>query len=377
MNAELPRPIGLRPDDHRHHRSYAGTLGRLAEVCRPDPRREYHRSIFRQKGAHRVGDVLHHRQPGLGQVAGILRPRPLHRHIPHWRIRIAGVEQVGTVTTEDVEHDVEHVLRHPFEIDRALQSPVDPVHVLEEAQVLQALLVGALFLGDIQHDAGDTMDASRFVAHRHPGDVKATHSHRQRILDRFADHRTGSQTLAKPLHHIVDQASGQGHFVEKRADQLAARQREQLLERGVGFQATEASVLAHFDEVEGVWHVVEDLAVALFAFPQRDLGTAVLVVADLVAQSNSAAWPKKTRQVVAQRGGADMQVLDLDDAEQFRSHHQRKAPGPGAGELLPWFISASAASLDCSTNSRLLATLAARRIVDRVKDLVLRPKKSA
>src|SRR5207245_953360 len=64
-----------------------------------------------------------------------------------------GNSSPSAIRAENGQRLLEHAAHHAFHVVRALHRAVDPVHALEEPQVLPALLLGALALGDVADDA--------------------------------------------------------------------------------------------------------------------------------------------------------------------------------------------------------------------------------
>src|SRR5260221_4905998 len=89
--------------------------------------------------------------------AGIFGTRVLHHHARRGRIGIARIRQPGAIRAENGQRLLEHAAHHAFHVVRALHGAVDPVHALEEPQVLAALLLGPLLLRDV-HDGADVLE---------------------------------------------------------------------------------------------------------------------------------------------------------------------------------------------------------------------------
>jgi hypothetical protein len=77
----------------------------------------------------------------------------LHDRAPRSSARVAWVDNPGSIAGKDVERRLEHRAHHPVELIASLDGAVDPIHRLEEPQIRPVFLLGALALGEIEHDS--------------------------------------------------------------------------------------------------------------------------------------------------------------------------------------------------------------------------------
>jgi hypothetical protein len=75
------------------------------------------------------------------------RTRTLDHGSPRLALWITGIDQPGSVATENGEGGIERVAHRPLEVVGALNSPVDPVHTFQKPEMGSVLFVGVFALG--------------------------------------------------------------------------------------------------------------------------------------------------------------------------------------------------------------------------------------
>ena len=85
-----------------------------------------------------------------GERSGVLRPGVLHHRPPRGRVRIARIDEPGSIAGEDLEHRIEDLAHHPLQVVATLDRAVDAVHAFEKAQMGAALFLRELALGDVR-----------------------------------------------------------------------------------------------------------------------------------------------------------------------------------------------------------------------------------
>ena len=159
VQAEEIRPVAFRAQRHEHLRAHAEVRRDVGLDRALVPRSGGQRPAGIERGARHLGRIGRHRQIApASRGARELRPRMLHDGPPRRRIRVAGIEEPGPVGVENLEHRIQHLAHHAFQVVGSLHGTVDAVHRLEEPKV-------RVVLGNVDVGADELDELTRAIEH--------------------------------------------------------------------------------------------------------------------------------------------------------------------------------------------------------------------